>query len=192
MPPEQVTGQIPQPESIPQPDSMSQPQPQPQQISTLEPAQQIPATDQASQPLPISEPIPPQIPMQEQATSSVQGISMSQVNDFLSDPKIVKYLTILSYIGILFWVPIFLCKDSPSVKFHIKQGFIIFALEVVVGMVSYLTYNMWFLNLIISLLVIICIILSIIGIVNVLRNKENLLPVIGKFASKINFPQMKI
>jgi hypothetical protein len=40
-------------------------------------------------------------------------------------------IAIFSYLNILFWIPIFFCKDNPTIKFHLKQGFVLFVAEVI-------------------------------------------------------------
>ncbi len=99
-------------------------------------------------------------------------------------------MAIFSYLGILFWVPIFICKDNPILKFHIKQGFVLFLAEVVTGLLTFFDFQIW-LGIIIFLLMLIWIVFSLIGIKNVTKKREANLPIIGKLALKMNFPYMR-
>jgi uncharacterized membrane protein len=93
-----------------------------------------------------------------------------------------KLMSILSYIGILFIVPLITgdYKKSEFVKFHLNQGIVLcicavvgsVALNIVAAIVDFL----WFLGSLWSLAVLILVIL---GIVNAANNKQEPLPVIG-------------
>lgn len=85
---------------------------------------------------------------------------------------------VLSYIGILFLVPLLVCKDNSFAQFHAKQGLVLCIAEIATSMISWIPVVGW-----IALLCwIIWFVLSVIGIVNVLNGKKEGLPVIGKFA----------
>lgn len=74
-------------------------------------------------------------------------------------------------------------KDSPFVKFHIKQSLtlLIFAvITSVIGIIPLLGWLIAFLGGILSL------ILFIIGILNALGGKEKELPIIGKYAENLS------
>lgn len=88
-------------------------------------------------------------------------------------------LAILSYLGILFLVPLLVAKDDEFVKFHVKQGITLFIAEIITVIISMIPLIGW----LISLIGWICwLILIILGIINVLQGKKSPLPVIGKFA----------
>jgi uncharacterized membrane protein len=88
---------------------------------------------------------------------------------------------ILSYIGILFLVPLLACKDNAFAQFHARQGLILFIAEVATMLIAWIPFLGWFVGMIAW---IIWVVLSIIGIVNVLNGKQVPLPIIGKFARK--------
>lgn len=90
---------------------------------------------------------------------------------------------VLSYLGVLVIIPYLVAKDVPSVKFHIKQGMVLVLIEIVVWAISGMFWNFWFVIQIVHLALII---LSIIGIVNVVQNKEKELPIVGSWARSIN------
>ncbi len=92
---------------------------------------------------------------------------------------------ILAYIGLLVLVPIFAAKDSKFARFHANQGLILLIIEVACSVVFGILGMIPYVGIIFSILGgavgVICLILSIIGIVNVCKNKTEELPYIGKF-----------
>jgi len=94
-------------------------------------------------------------------------------------------LAIISYIGILCLIPILMKDKDGFVKFHAKQGLVLFIAEMIAWVIFYvLPYQLWFLY---NLLTLFLIILSIIGIINAVKGEQKLLPIIGKFAEKFKF-----
>ena len=93
-------------------------------------------------------------------------------------------IAILSYIGILFLVPLLASKDNAFAQFHAKQGLVLFIAEIATYLVIWIPFIGWFIGMIAW---VIWLILSIIGIMNVVNGKEVPLPVIGKFAKKFKF-----
>jgi uncharacterized membrane protein len=90
---------------------------------------------------------------------------------------------VLSYLGPLVLVPYLMNKNSDFVKFHTKQGMVLFGLEVVIMIVSNMMY-LWMLG---SLLNLATLVLTIMGIVNVVQGHKKELPVIGSLASNFKF-----
>ncbi len=90
-------------------------------------------------------------------------------------------MSILAYIGILVLIPYFTAKENPVVKFHIRQGLVLLVIE---GAVFIGGEIMWghILSPIFALINIATLILSIIGIINVLNKKQVELPLIGQYA----------
>ena len=93
-------------------------------------------------------------------------------------------LAIISYIGILCLVPILMKEKDEFVKFHAKQGLVLFIAEVATLLISWIPILGWFIGFI---LWIIWVVLSLIGIINAVSGKQVPLPVIGKFAKKFKF-----
>jgi uncharacterized membrane protein len=92
-------------------------------------------------------------------------------------------ITVLSYIGFLFLVPLLTARDDKFVQFHAKQGaalFLTFLLASVVNVVPVLG------QLISSLGTIFCVVLAIMGIFNVLNGEQKELPLIGQLVKKFN------
>lgn len=93
-----------------------------------------------------------------------------------------KLMGILSYIGPLVIVPYLSAKNDPFVKFHVKQGLVLLVIEVAVMFVMQVAWMFWPILQIVNFATVI---LSIIGIVNVVHHKEKELPVVGKFAKHV-------
>jgi uncharacterized membrane protein len=88
---------------------------------------------------------------------------------------------ILSYIGILFLIPMLVAKDNNFDQFHAKQGLVLFIAEVITAMFAVVPILGWIAA---PILYIIWLVLSIIGIINVLEGNKKELPLIGQFANK--------
>lgn len=109
------------------------------------------------------------------------------VNKDLQENKI---FFILSYFGILFFLPLVLCPNSKVGRFHSNQGLILL-LTFIIGQVaisvlsSILLAISWSLFTITSLLstiwAIAMFVLMIIGIINANRGEQKPLPFIGEF-----------
>lgn len=92
---------------------------------------------------------------------------------------------ILSYLGILLIIPLIMEKGNPTVKFHLKQGIVLLAIEIAIYILGmFLPYGM---SMILSLLNLAVIVLSILGIINVIQKKEAELPVVGQFSKYVTF-----
>ena len=90
---------------------------------------------------------------------------------------------ILSYLGILFLIPLLVDKDKEFKHFHAKQGMVLFIAEIITAMFAAVPVLGWFGA---PILYIAWLILSIIGITNVLEGNKKELPYIGHFADKFN------
>lgn len=93
------------------------------------------------------------------------------------------FMAVLAYIGPLVIVSYVTAKDDAFVKFHIAQGLVLFVIELGVWILGMMMWQLWPLFSIINLATII---LSILGIINVVRGKEEQLPVVGKYSK--HFP----
>ncbi len=93
-------------------------------------------------------------------------------------------MAVLAYVGILIIIPYLVAKDKPFVKFHLKQGLVLFIIEVIVWIAT--MYFFWELYDILRFINLAMIVFSIIGIVNVLQGKEKELPLLGQFGRNFN------
>ena len=88
-------------------------------------------------------------------------------------------MAVVAYI--LFFIPLLTdAKNDPFVKYHVKQGLVLFIAGFIVMVISHMPVIYifsWAFN-------IVMLILFIAGMLNVLKGKEKPLPLIGKFASK--------
>lgn len=92
---------------------------------------------------------------------------------------------VLCYLGPLVFIPFFVAKDDPFVKFHIKQGLVVFVIELVAYLLPMLLW-IYFLSMLMNLIMLAALILSVIGIINVVQGKETELPLVGSFGK--HFP----
>ncbi|MBU4512071.1 DUF4870 domain-containing protein [Patescibacteria group bacterium] len=93
-------------------------------------------------------------------------------------------IAILSYIGLLFLVPLLASKDNAFAKFHAKQGLTLFIAEIATFLIAWIPILGWIVGMTAW---VVWIVLSIIGITNVVKGREAPLPIIGKFATKFKF-----
>ncbi len=97
-----------------------------------------------------------------------------------------KILSLFSYLGILFLIPLLACQDSKFARYHVNQGIILFLAELVYGVVCGIVtvVIMWIpvIGLIIcGLLSLVPLVFKIIGIVNAVQGRAKELPIIGKY-----------
>lgn len=90
-------------------------------------------------------------------------------------------IAILSYIGILFLVPMLAAKDNEFAKYHAKQGLVLFIAEIATALVAWIPFIGWIIGLVAWIM---WLVLSIMGIVNVVGGKKKPLPIIGSLADK--------
>jgi len=91
-------------------------------------------------------------------------------------------LAMLAYV--LFFIPLLTeQKDDSFVKYHTKQGFVLFVTGCVCMFISYMPIFYW-LTWLLGMGVLV---LFIIGLINAAGGKEKPLPIIGQFADKVNF-----
>lgn len=112
------------------------------------------------------------------------GAPVPPTSDQDQAKKNEKIMSIISYIPILFLLPFFIVKDkSKTLNFHINQGIILSVLFVL----GYFIANL--LPLIedraVDLWKMIILIFTVIGIINVIKNREKPLPLIGKLLTLV-------
>lgn len=105
-----------------------------------------------------------------------------------NDLKNNKVIFALSYLWILFFLPLVCCPESKAGKFHANQGLLVLIFGVIIGVVSTIIGAIfglvpfgWIVTTIVSsVLGLANFVLTIIGIVNALNEKVVELPIIGK------------
>jgi uncharacterized membrane protein len=93
-------------------------------------------------------------------------------------------MAVIAYI--VFFVPLLTeSKNDPFVKYHVKQGLVLF----IAGIISWLVINVLPLIglLVAPILNIALLFLLILGIINAAKGVEKPLPLIGRFASEFKF-----
>jgi uncharacterized membrane protein len=90
---------------------------------------------------------------------------------------------ILAYIGILVLIPLLVEKNDSFVKYHVRQGLVLFVIEIGVWVIGSM---IWMLAPVLMFVNLGALILAILGIVNVVNKKEAPLPLVGQFASHFN------
>ncbi len=90
-----------------------------------------------------------------------------------------KVIAALSYLWILFLVPLLLKRQSKFVQFHAKQGLVLFIVEIIGSFIYWIPVIGW--ALFIAVLV-----FSIYGLVQALAGKYWEMPILGEYAKKIN------
>jgi len=85
-----------------------------------------------------------------------------------------KPVVILSYLFLLFLIPLLTKKDSAFAQYHAKQGLVLTICWFIAPLTMFLA----------PLAYLFCLVMVIIGIMNVVNNKMTPLPLIGQFAEK--------
>ena len=94
-------------------------------------------------------------------------------------------MSVLAYIGILVLIPYFTAKENPVVKFHIRQGLVLLIIEMAIFVGGEVVWG-HVLAPVFGIINLGTLILSIIGIVNVLQQKQAELPLVGIYAKHFN------
>lgn len=90
-------------------------------------------------------------------------------------------MAIIAYI--LFFIPLLTdAKDDPFVKYHVKQGILLFIVSITITVLAW-SPIIFILSVPLHLGLFI---LFVIGVVNAAQGKKEPLPLIGQFADKIN------
>ncbi len=94
-------------------------------------------------------------------------------------------MAVLAYIGPLVIISYLVAKDEPFVKFHIKQGLILLAIQAVLFVLMGST--MWGLFGLLQLIRLGVMVLSVIGIINAIQKNQKELPLVGGLAEHFKF-----
>jgi uncharacterized membrane protein len=149
-------------------------------------------TPQGSQTYQTPPPQPEQPGVQQKAEETWKKFTDTADSSAEYDSKDIednKVMAFLSYLGILFLVPLLAAPNSKFARFHVNQGIVLAITEIAYSIVySILTMILsmipvlgGILIFILSLLWIVFGVLAILGIINAVNGKAKELPVIGKF-----------
>ena len=86
----------------------------------------------------------------------------------------------LSYLGILWLIPLLTMKENAFAKFHVKQGIMLTILWVASSVLAAIPILGWIADLVIWVF---AVIMMIMGIVNSLNGKYWTMPIVGKWAA---------
>jgi uncharacterized membrane protein len=92
-----------------------------------------------------------------------------------------KGLAWLSYLGILWLVPLLAMKDNAFCKFHVKQGIILTILMIAVWVIGWIPILGW---LAVAVVYIYWLVMLIMGIINSAIGKYWKMPILGGLAAK--------
>lgn len=103
----------------------------------------------------------------------------TEVNNVSDDASKNKLMGILSYIGILFLVPLLAAKDSEFARFHANQGLLNFILAAALSTLLSISTAISDVFSILGILEIAPFVFMIMGIVNAAKGEMKELPIIG-------------
>lgn len=108
-----------------------------------------------------------------------------------------KFMAVLSYLGILVFIPIISAPKSKYARFHANQGLSLLILDVIYWVIYTISDNIkitqrsswgftykttpWYISTLVGVISIFILVLFIMGIVNAATGKVKKLPLIGNF-----------
>ena len=95
-----------------------------------------------------------------------------------------RAFAILAYIGPLIIIPLLIAKHDPFVRFHIKQGLLIFIGEIATWLIAGMLFPSFSLIRIFNIFLFV---LAIVGIIRAATGEMKELPLIGHLAKKFTF-----
>lgn len=96
-----------------------------------------------------------------------------------SDIENNRIISLVSYLWILFLLPIFLARGSKFARFHANQGLVLFICTTVFGILAGVLSKIPVINIIVWLVEILFFVITVIGILNALAGRAKELPIIG-------------
>lgn len=90
-----------------------------------------------------------------------------------------RVIAAIGYIWILCLVPLFLKRNSQFAQFHAKQGLVLFVAEIFGWLIYWIPLIGWLLGIFVLLM-------AIMGIMSALQGRYWEMPILGKYARKIN------
>ena len=89
----------------------------------------------------------------------------------------------VSYLWILSIIILVVKKDSDYVKFHARQGCVLFAASVVLWIAGFALFFLWPIIWLVDLVIFVAV---VVGFIQALGGKRYKLPLVGDLAEKIN------
>lgn len=125
-----------------------------------------------------------EVPNADQSTTPVQNSTAGQTT--VTAPERNTLMAVLAYLSILVIIPLLVVKNDAFVTFHVKQGLVLAIIGLIVSALG-MSMMIWILFPIISIINLGLLILSIMGIVNVVQGQEKKLPLVGHLADNFTF-----
>lgn len=101
-----------------------------------------------------------------------------------ADVNQTKSLAWMSYLGVLFFVPLLVYQQSPYTKFHVNQGLVLFIVEVGSGILQrvfhFIPLVRIFSGLALGIVGIFTLVFSIMGIIYAAQGQARELPLVGQ------------
>lgn len=94
-----------------------------------------------------------------------------------------KVYSVFAYFGVLCLVSLLLKRDNSYIMFHVRQGIVLFIIEVIANVFSVIPF-LGFISFI--LVMIVCGLLSVIGIIEAVRGNKWEMPFVSEWAKKIS------
>ncbi len=101
-----------------------------------------------------------------------------------------KTMSLFAYLGLLFLIPLFSCKDSKFARFHINQGLYFGILSLCVSFLRTIILSIFglfririfviLINILFGLVGLALLVIGVLGIINAVSGKAKKLPLIGK------------
>jgi uncharacterized membrane protein len=102
-----------------------------------------------------------------------------------------KVMAALSYLGILFLIPLLAKKDSKFAMFHAKQGLVLFILEIILWIIEWVLafsiVGILFIGWIIWIIWIVLAIFSLIGLIQAFSGNYWKMPILAGWAASFKF-----
>jgi len=102
-----------------------------------------------------------------------------------NNPETVKWMSVLAYFGILFFLPLAVVPNSEEGKFHANQGLTLLLTIIAISIVGSILGIIPIIGILGVLIVTLgnigCFVLAIMGIINALNMEQKKLPIIGDY-----------
>lgn len=93
-----------------------------------------------------------------------------------------RVMALMSYLGVLVFVPLMMNRDDPFVNFHARQGLIIWIFGIAALSIRFLPGIG---NIVFSIVAILVSVYSLVGLISVLLSKEWKLPAVYGLSAKL-------
>lgn len=98
-----------------------------------------------------------------------------------------KLMAALSYIWIISIIMLLTKKDSDFIQFHARQGFVLFAVSVVVWIISIPLSAVPLMFMLVNLVYVVLFVAIVVGFIKAYGGEKYKFPVVGDLADKVKF-----